>query len=163
MSENEAQPLERYTEKEAHKRFAIDLNNLTWTLLGKKERTAEEDEKMVNAAHASTYHWGEVGTAVNQARGQWMISHSYAVLNRPQSALHHAQLCLLIVEQNNFGDFDLAYAYEGMARALAASEQLEEARRYYALAEEAGQQIKDKEDRDIFAGDFEEGPWYGLK
>ena len=70
MSEEKKQ----YTEQEAHKFFGVSLNNLVWQLLKKTDRTPEDDEKMVQAAYASCYHWGEVGTAVNQARGEWLIS-----------------------------------------------------------------------------------------
>ena len=45
------------TEKEAsieeHKKLAINLFNLTWSLLDKKDRTREENDKMVHAAHAT--------------------------------------------------------------------------------------------------------------
>jgi len=44
--------------KEEHKKFAVALFNLTWSLLDKKDRTREEDDKMLNAAHASRFHWG---------------------------------------------------------------------------------------------------------
>ena len=41
----------KYSVEECHKKFAIELNNLVWNLLGKKDRTKEEDEKMIHAAH----------------------------------------------------------------------------------------------------------------
>ena len=72
---------------------------------------------MLDAPHASRFHWGEVGTAVNLARGEWQVSHVYAVLNRAEPALYHARRCLAICEANAIGDFDLAYAYEAIARA----------------------------------------------
>lgn len=34
--------------EEEHKKFAIGLFNLTWTLLDKKDRTKEEDDKMIH-------------------------------------------------------------------------------------------------------------------
>ena len=46
----------KYTEQEAHKKFTVDTFNLTWSLLDKKDRTKEEDDKMVHAAHASRFH-----------------------------------------------------------------------------------------------------------
>jgi hypothetical protein len=52
---------ESITEQETHKKFAVDLFNLTWDLLDKPERSADEDDKMIHAAHASRFHWGEVG------------------------------------------------------------------------------------------------------
>ena len=61
---------ETYTEAEAHRFFANQLNGQTWDLLDKTERTKEEDELMVYAAHASCRHWLEAGTGVNHQRGE---------------------------------------------------------------------------------------------
>jgi len=36
------------------------------------------------------------------------------------------------------------------------------ARRYHQLAETQGARIADEEDRTIFLGDFQRGPWFGL-
>jgi hypothetical protein len=160
MSEEQEQ--KKYTEQEAHKYFGVSLNHLVWQLLEKTDRTPEDDEKMIKAAYASCYHWGEVGTAVNQGRGEWMISHVFAVLNQPAPALHHARRCLTITQENGFGDFDLAYAYEGMARALAAGNDKTEAQHYFNLAERQGQLIKNDEDRSIFEKDLPAEPRYGI-
>jgi hypothetical protein len=154
---------QKYSEQECHKKFAVELNNLVWNLLGKKDRTKQEDETMIHAAHASCFHWSKVGTAVNLQRGEWLISHVYAVLNRPEPALHHAKLCMELTTENNLVDFDLAYAYEGMARAYACSGEKAESEKYIKLAKEAGEKIKTKEDKDIFLGDFAAGPWYNMK
>lgn len=153
----------KYTEQECHKKFAIDMNNLVWNLLGKEKRTDKDNETMINAAHASCYHWSKVGTEINLQRGEWLISHVYANLNRPEPALYHARKCMELTEQNDFVDFDLAYAYEAMARALASASEKKECMKYIELAEEAGKKIEKKEDRKLFFSDFETGPWYGMK
>lgn len=152
----------KYLEKECHQKFAVDLNNLVWNLLS-KERTQEEDDLMVHAAHASYFHWSKVGKAINLQRGEWMVSHVYAVLNRAQSALYHAQRCLELTNQHNFLDFDLAYAYEAMARAYAAVGEESECAEYIKQARKAGEEIKNKEDSKLFFSDFEAGPWYNMK
>jgi hypothetical protein len=154
---------ERYSEEESHKKFAVDLNNLTWNLLGKSDRTPEEDENMIHAAHASLLHWGVVGKPINLQRGQWLVSHVYAVLNRPEPALHHAKQCMKLTEEQKLDDFDLAYAYEAMARAHAAGGNKSECEKYMQLAQEAGEKIKEKQDRDLFFTDFESGPWYDMR
>ncbi len=140
----------KYSEKEAHKKFAVGLFNLVWSLIDKKDRTKEEDDKMVHAAHASRFHWGEIGTPLEFERGEWQISRVYSVLSRPQQALYHAQTCLGICQFNNIGDWDIAFAYEAMARAHATAGQKEECARFLKLAREAGEQIKEKGDKDYF-------------
>ena len=150
----------KYTEQEWHKRAAITLFNLVWSLLDKKDRTKQEDDKMVHAVHASRFHWGEIGTPVEFERGEWQISRVYSVLNRSQSALYHAERCLDICKEHNIGDFDIAFAYEAMARAHAVAGDKSDCEKYIKLAKEAGEQIKKKEDKDLFFGDLKTVPGY---
>ncbi|MCK4250897.1 hypothetical protein KAX97_05590 [candidate division WOR-3 bacterium] len=150
----------KYTEQEWHKRAAITLFNLVWSLLDKKDRTKQEDDKMVHAVHASRFHWGEIGTPVEFERGEWQISRVYSVLNRPQSALYYAERCLDICKEHNIGDFDIAFAYEAMARAHAVAGDKSDCEKYIKLAKEAGEQIKKKEDKDLFFGDLKTVPGY---
>ena len=150
----------RYTEQECHKKFATDLFNQTWRLLDKTDRTEEEDEQMVHAAHASRFHWGEVGTAVHAERGEWQISRVYSVLKRPQQALHHAQRCLAICQEHGIKDFDIAFAHEAMARAYAVAEDSAQCEMHIQLAKKAGLQIEEKEDRDLFLSELETIPGY---
>jgi hypothetical protein len=72
---------------------------------------------MIHAAHASRYHWDEVGTPANRARGEWKCSRVYAVLGRAEPALHHARRCVAVCEEHDLGDWDLAAAWEAVARA----------------------------------------------
>ncbi len=153
----------KYTEQECHKRFAVQLNNLVWNLLQTENRTADDNYTMIHAAHASCYHWSIIGEPINLQRGEWLIAHVYAVLNRSEPALHHAKRCLALTDENKFVDFDLAYAYEGIARAYAAAGKASEAKKYVKLAQEAGDKIKNKEDKELFMSDFAAEPWYGMK
>jgi len=85
-------------DRETQRRLAADCFNKTWTLMEKQDRTREEDDEMLHCAHASAYHWGQVGTAANRARGEWQCSRVHTVLGHPEPALHHARRCLEIVE-----------------------------------------------------------------
>lgn len=149
--------------QEWHKRFAVQFNNRTWSLLAKDSRIDEENEEMIHAAHASYYHWSRIGEPVNLQRGEWLISHVYAVLKQSDLAIHHASKCLALTEEHKFMDFDLAYAYEAMARAHAAGGYDTEAKRYLNMARKAGDKIKREEDRKLFLTDLETGPWFGIK
>lgn len=128
--------------------------NRVWELLEKPDRTASEDAEMLNTAYASRYHWGRMGTEVNFARGDWQIARVCCALGLGEQALRHAQLCLETTEAAGIGDFDLAFAYEGMARALATCGRLEEARQYEARGHEAAANVKEDEDRDLVLADL---------
>ena len=74
----------------------------------------------------------------------------YAVLDRPEPALYYAHHCLAICQAEGIGDFDLAFAYEALARANAAGGNQDQAQHYLQLAQEAGELIKKKDDRQYF-------------
>jgi hypothetical protein len=154
-----------YTEDEANRFFAIDLNGKTWDLLDKAERTTEEDELMLYSAYASCRHWLEAGTGVHHQRGEWMISRVYAVLGLGEAALRHANRCLELTEQHaeEMEDFDLAFAQEALARAHAVAGDREKALHYCAEAESAGKAIKDKDGKEIFQAELVGGDWCGVR
>jgi len=133
--------------KMLHKRFAVDCFNGAWDLLDKNDRTQEGIDKMIHCAHASRYHWGEVGEPLNLERGEWQISRVYAVLGRVEPALYHAKRCLEIVQENNIGDFDLAFAFEAMARANKVAGNRIEMDKYIEKALKASENIKEKDDK----------------
>ena len=145
-----------YTIDEAQLLFAKRTNGRVWELLDKPTRTQAEDEEMLHAAHASLYHWLHAGTAVHHQRGLWMIARVHVVLNNPAEALRYANRCLELTEQHRdlMVDFDIAFAYESIARASALAGKRQQARRYHQLAEQAGRTIVDQEDRDIFIADL---------
>lgn len=144
----------KHAEQEFHKKMATGLFNLVWDLLDKEKKTPDEDDKMLHAAHASRYHWGEIGTPLHFERGEWQISRVYAVLKRPEPALFHAKRCQQICEQNDIGDFDIAFAYEALARAHAVADNTAECEKNLELAKKAGERIKKEDDKKYFFGEL---------
>ncbi len=129
-----------------HRQLAVDLFNYTWTLLDNENRTPEQDEEMVHAAYASRHHWGIAGTDKNHARGEWQIARVYAALKRFASSVHHAQLYMDACKMHDFGSFDLAFAHEGLARALVTNNP-DEAGKNLAEGRQVGEGIEKEEDR----------------
>jgi len=124
--------------------------------MGLRERTPEQDDELIHAAHASRHHWGEVGTAANLARGEWQLSRVYATLGRAEPALHHARRCLAYCEAkpDALEDWDLPYAYEALARAQLVAGAADEARRAAQSARKLGARIEDPEDRELLEADL---------
>ena len=85
--------------------------------------------------------------------------------NNAEEALAHAEKCRQLTEQNHeaMQDFDVAFAYELLARVHAMRGELDMASQFYRLAQSAGEAIQDAEDHTIFAADFAAGPWFGLR
>ena len=132
------------------RRIAVELFNETWALLERPARGADEDLRMLHMAHASRFHWGEVGEPVNLVRGEWQCSRVYSVLGRAEPARYHAERCLELCEANGIEDFDLAYAYEALARAERVGGDEDLARRYLENARAAAGRIVEAEDREHF-------------
>ena len=83
-----------------HHYMGIELNVQTWNLLDKKDRNENDDKRMLFFAKASLYHWRESPhyKPVNEQRGQWLISHVFAVLNQGKESLVHAKACIDITQ-----------------------------------------------------------------
>ena len=141
-----------------HRQLGVDLFNYTWTPLDNGDRSPSEADLMIHAAHASAYHWHQVGEPLNFARSDWQLSRVYAVLDRPEPALYHARHCLEICEAEGIGDFDLAFAYEALARAYAIDQDPVQFQHYLQLAQEAGELIKEKDDRQYFFANLDTIP-----
>lgn len=141
-----------------HRRLGVDLFNYTWTFLEKENRTRDEDDEMLHATHASAYHWlhAEGARPENRARGEWQIARVYAVLGRGEPAIHHAQRCLDHCLENGIGDWDLAFAYEALARAHKVAGNDAEFSSNLELARAAGAKIADAEDRELLEKDVAE-------
>ena len=137
-------------EVEIHRKFAVECFNRTWDLIDKADRSQKEDLKMVHTAHASRYHWGEIGTPLEFARGDWQISRVYAILGDGAPARKYAKESLQHCLKNNIKDFDLAFAYEALARASFLLQDEDGYQQYFALAGEAAEGIKQKDNRDYF-------------
>jgi hypothetical protein len=136
------------------RRLAADLFNQVWTLMERGDRSREDDDRMLHAAHTSRYLWGEVGAPLNRARGEWQLSRVYCLLGRAEPAAHHAGRCLDQCSENGIGGFDLAYAHEAMARAQAVAGDLPAAAASRRAAEEAAASIDDPEDRALLDADL---------
>ena len=141
-------------EAETRRRLAVETFNHVWTLLDTADRTADQIDEMIHGAHASRYLWGQVGDATNRTRGEWQCSRVYAVLGRAEPARYHAQRCLDICQQDGIADWDLAVAYEALARACRVAGDADGLARNVAALRAAMEHIEDPEDRDVLAADL---------
>jgi hypothetical protein len=141
---------------EEERQLAVDLFNHGWALMELDGRTAEQDDELIHAAHASRHHWAAVGTPANLARGEWQLSRVYTVLGRAEPALHHARRCLAYCEANPdaLEDWDLAYAHEALARAHALAGEADQAGRHAAQARELSARVAGAKDREHLEADL---------
>jgi hypothetical protein len=128
----------------------VDLFNATWRLI----ESREDDDLMLHTAHASAYHWAAAPecTPANRARAEWLVSRVSALCELPDAALRHARRCLRWCEEHGLEDWDLAYAYEALARASKLTGDEAAAARYADRA--AAVPIEDADDRDLLEQDL---------
>jgi uncharacterized protein YndB with AHSA1/START domain len=141
-----------------HRFQAVEANNSVWELLEETDRTATDDEEMLQRAYASRYHWARAaGTGpANLARGAWLLARVHRELGDATVSLRYADECLAVCQEHGLVDFDLAYAHEARARALKVLGRDAEADTAWATARAVP--VSDSEDRAILESDLAVGP-----
>ena len=154
-----------YTISQAQLYFAVEYHTKTWELLEKAGRSQEEDERMIDYAHASLAHWRTAGTALRHQRGEWLLARVYAAVEDGKLSMKHAYRCAEIMQANpaEMEDFDFAFAFEAIARAHAMLGERSEAERFLQKARDAGEKIKEADDRETFFAELKGGNWNGVR
>lgn len=142
---------------EWHRYFAALCNNRAWEL-AEKERTAAEDAELLNIAHASAWHWGEVGNELNRMRAKTLLAEVHASLGLGESALRLADEIRRYFLDRETDDWEIAYAHVIHAHAAAAAGETGLHASSYAAAAEAVAAIRDEEDRRVVMQTFDRVP-----
>lgn len=139
-----------------HRALGAGLFNRAWDLLEAEQRTSAQEDELIDTAHASAWHWRQVGNAAHEARGQWLCSRVYAVLGLGESAVHHARRAVAIVDAGGEGleDWDGAAAAEAMARSLAVRGDPAGSATWRSRAAAALERVADPEDREVIERDL---------
>ena len=99
-----------------HRQLTVDLFNHTWSLIDNNNRTTEQDEEMVHAA-----------------------------LGRFSESEYYAQLYLYACTQNEFNDWDVPFAYEGLAMSCVKNPVKE--KQHLAEARQLGEKVANDDDK----------------
>jgi hypothetical protein len=148
------------TETEAprwHERFAMACNNRAWEL-AVQVRTPLQDREMLDAAHASAWHWGQIGTELNRMRATMLLAEVHALLGMGPSALALAEEMRGYFLTHECPDWELAFTHAIHAHAAHAAGRRAEYREAYGKAAAALHAIAGEEDRKIVAQTFDRIP-----
>lgn len=137
-----------------HRWFAIECNNATWDLIESAHRTREDDRLMLDLGHAAAYHWGQVGTALHQARAEVTLARVHALAGDPVLALAYAQRSLAFFEHSPCEAWDIVFAHGAIAHAAAAAGDAERHAAHYERAHTLASSITEPEDRAIVDADL---------
>jgi hypothetical protein len=137
-----------------HRSIAIQLFNETWDLIEKKDRIGDEDSQMLEKAYASLYHWRQIGTRLNLARGYWQVYRVHAILGQGGAAYFYGILGVELCEAEGIGDFDLAFTYESVARAEKCRGNTESMNTWFQRGKTAAEKISKEQDKKYFLSEL---------
>jgi len=123
----------------AHRWFAVELNNLGWAYVEAVSMTDEQAERMIHAAHGACFHWLEVGDVLNHLRAQCLLASAYITAGLAGSAVRHAEKCLALSAEAGKAQssFDRACAHGCAALAFSRSGDLQNAKQHGDALEQA--------------------------
>ena len=140
-----------------HRRFAAASNNRAWEL-SERTRSTAEDQEMLDAAHASAWHWTKVGSELNRMRAVMLLAEVHALLGFGKSALAYAEEMRTYLLAVQSPDWEVAFVHTVHAHAASAAGQTEKHRTSYGLAIAALEAISNEKERSIVAGTFSHVP-----
>ena len=137
-----------------HRYFAINANNAAWNMSESLEDVLNHTE-LLDAAHASAWHWRVVGTSLNQMRSTMLLALIHARMDMGPSAWRYAvSMKKYFSEISETPDWELAFVYAIHAWAALACGKLDEYKASYQKARSCLEVIQDLEDRAVVMKTF---------
>jgi hypothetical protein len=141
----------QHSEDEAawRKKLASGANNRAWTLSEQLTRTPDEDQEMLNAAHASAHLWSTIGNDKNFALGHLLLGQVHALLGNASYAVSHASSAFASMTGPDSDPWEVAIAHAVMANASHCAGNGAQHQLHYATADKLIAALADPEEREI--------------
>jgi len=133
--------------------FAIQCNNRAWDLAS-RSRSDLEDIEMLNAAHASAWHWSIVGSELNKVRAKMLLARVHTLLGYHSSAFAFATEVRSYFVARDTAASELAFAHAVYAHAAYVAGKRAEHRIAYNDALTASEMISKEQERKLFQETF---------
>lgn len=132
-----------------HRKMAAQCNNRAWEL-STRQRTPEEGREMLDAAHASAFHWAQVGTELQRMRATMLLAEVHAASGHGATALALAETVRrYFLAKDDTPDWERAFVHAVDAHAAHAAGDAARHRAAHAEALSATAAIADPEDRAV--------------
>jgi hypothetical protein len=112
-------------------------------------RLSEENEEMLQAAHAAMYFWKIAGNAGNCAHAAQLVAHVYALLELPNPAKHYLKQSQPFFLERESKPWERALAHAIAANVAAAAGESNAHSWHYSEAKRLVAALPDPEDREI--------------
>jgi hypothetical protein len=137
-----------------HKYFAMEANNAAWDLSEGSENVMG-NTALLDAAHASAWHWRVAGTELHHMRSVMLLALVHARLGMGICAWAYAeQMKNYFTAKPDTPDWEIAFVHVIHALAAQAHGQAEAFQRSYASAVASLDAIQDPEDRNVVVKTF---------
>ena len=143
-------------EEAGHEHFAAAAFHRAWELIDQADRSADDVGEMVDAAHASAWHWRyrPDRTPKTDAVAAWQLSRVYALAGDAEQAARYGRRSLDIATGADLGPFYIGYGHEALARAAAVARNAGEAQRHVTAGRAAAAEVSDADDRRLLEADL---------
>jgi hypothetical protein len=116
------------------RRLASRAHKRAGTRAEATSRTPEEDEEMLQAAHAAMYFWNIAGNEKHRAHAAQLVAHAYALLGLAGPAAHYLRKSQPILLSDKAELWELAFAHAIASNVAAASKDDDAHRLHYDKA-----------------------------
>jgi hypothetical protein len=138
-------------------------NNRGWTLTEQLTRTPDEDQEMLNAAHASVHLWRTIGNNNNFALGHLLLGQVHALLGNAIYAMKYANLAFDYFTTKDSDPWEVAIVHAVLANAAHCAGITSLHASHYKTADELIAGLSDPEEKDILLATFRVVPKPGAQ
>jgi beta-galactosidase/beta-glucuronidase len=124
-------------------------NNRGWTLTEQLTRTPEEDQEMLNAAHASVHLWRTIGNDKNFALGHLLLGQVHALLGNASYAINYANLAYAYFTSKQSDPWEVAMVHAVRANAAHCAGLAALHESHYQTAEKLVAALSDLQEKEI--------------
>jgi hypothetical protein len=138
--------------------FAMQANNAAWHLSDQPSDTLRTAE-LLDAAHASAWHWKAVGNELNRMRATILLAQAHALAGHGATAMAYSnEMRAWFLGHADTPDWEVAFTHAVHAHAAHAAGDRAEHRAAHALAVAAIHSIASPKDREIVERTFLQVP-----
>jgi hypothetical protein len=131
------------------RRLASQANNRAWTLAEAPSRTPDEDDELLEAAHAAMFFWNLAGNARHRAHAAQLLAHAYALRGFGDAARRYFAKCEAVVFADDAAPWEHAMAHAIAANVAAAGGDVDAHRAHYAEANRLVAALDSDDDRNV--------------
>lgn len=131
------------------RRLAAQANNRAWSLADRPSRTSDDDDEMLQAAHAAMYFWKIVGNESNRAHAAQLLAHVFALLKWPDPAKHYLKQSQPFFLESGCAPWEVAYAHLVAANVASVANDAAAHQTHYQLAQAMIAALTDQDEQSI--------------